>query len=144
MSWDYDENGEIYITDLILNNEVFYSMYMLLYALNSIGEPGLYINYTWKVPGNEIGYTYLQDWEKVSHDNAYVWPSGIQYTQEQSETRAFYGSDLQTYMEENYVAFLDGSKPLSEFDAYVEALHGIGLDEVLAACQEAYDAYMAG
>ena len=144
VSWDYDENGEIYITDLILNNEVFYSMYMLLYALNSIGEPGLYINYTWKVPGNEIGYTYLQDWERVNHDNAYVWPSGIQYTSEQAEIRASYGDDLQTYIDENYVAFLDGSKPLSEFDDYVANLHAIGLDEVLAACQEAYDAYMAG
>ena len=50
---------------------------------------------------------------------------------------------FKTYIEENYVAFLDGSKPLSEFDAYAAALHEIGLDEVLAACQEAYDAYMA-
>ena len=38
---------------------------------------------------------------------------------------------------------MDGSKPLSEFDDYMAALHNIGLDEILAACQEAYDAYMA-
>jgi putative aldouronate transport system substrate-binding protein len=143
LSWDYDENGEIYITDLILTNEVFWSMYMLFYALNSLADPGLYINYTWKVPGNEIGYTYLQDWEGVQHDNEMVWPAAIQFTQEQSETRAFYGSDIQTYLEENYIAFVDGSKPLSEWDSYVDGLHAIGVDEVLAAYQEAYDDFMA-
>ena len=143
VSWDYDDNGEIYITDFIVNADVFWSMFMILYALNNLSEPGLYINYTWNVPGNEISYEYLMDWQDCSYDTAYQYPSGIQYTSEQSETRANYGSDVLTYMQENYLAFVDGSKPLSEWDSYVEGLHGIGVDEVLAVCQEAYDDYMA-
>lgn len=142
VSWEYDDNGNITITDMIIQHPAYWSMIMPSYALNSLCEPGLYVNYTWLVPGNEVAYQYLLDWEFNAHDNAYVYPSGITFNNDQTDELAKYGSDLETYLSENYLAFIDGSKPLSEWDAYEAQLHEIGLDEVLAVYQEAYDAYI--
>ena len=143
VSWEYDESGNITITDMILNHPAYWSMIMPSYALNSLCEPGLYVNYTWLIPGNDAALQYLADWDMVAHDNDYVYPSGISFTNEQTDTLAKYGSDLETYLSENYLAFVDGSKPMSEWDAYVSALDGIGLAKILAVYQEAYDAYVA-
>ncbi|MBO7738799.1 MAG: hypothetical protein J6S18_00365, partial [Oscillospiraceae bacterium] len=143
VSWYWDENGERRITDYILQHPAYWSMIMLSYALNSIAEPGLYVNYNWLIPENAVAQKYLEDWDTVPHDNAYVYPTGISFTNEQSEDLATYGSDLGTYISENYLAFIDGSKPLSEWDSYAAELYNIGLNEVLAVYQEAYDAYVA-
>ena len=40
-------------------------------------------------------------------------------------------------MAENWLSFLDGSKPMSEWDSYVEGLKGMGITR----CQEIYTAY---
>ncbi len=144
LSWDYDEEGNIYITDFIVHHEVHWSMVMCIYALNSLSEPGLYVDSQWNVPGNEGAHDYVVYWGSTPHDDDYVYPSGLTYTDEQNDILAQYGSDVQTYLQENYLAFLDNSKPLSEWDSYLAGLHGIGVDEVLAVYQEAYEAYLAG
>ena len=38
--------------------------------------------------------------------------------------------------------FLDGTKPFSEWDSYISTLHSIGLDEVTAIYQAAYEDYL--
>ena len=143
VSWYYDDEGIVRITDFILNHEAYYSMAMTAYALNNISEPGLYVNYSWQIPGNASSKEAINFWGTVPHDNAYMYPAGISYTDEQTEILSQYGNDVGTYLEENYVLFLDGSKPLSEWDSYVEGLHSIGIDEIIAVYQEAYDTYMA-
>lgn len=143
VSWDYDENGKVAISDFIINHEAYYTMAMTVYALNNIAEPGLYINYTWLVPGNEDAKSVLDFWSSVPHDDGYMYPSGVTYTDEESEILAQYGNDVGTYLEENYVLFLDGSKPLSEWDSYVQGLYNIGIEQIIAVYQEAYDSYMA-
>ncbi len=143
VSWNYDANGEIVISDFIVNHKAYWSMAMTTYALNSLSEPGLYINYTWKVPGNEAALQYLADWNSVPYDNNYVYPLGISYTDEQNDILAQYGADVTAYLNENYLAFVDGSKPLSQWDEYVAGVNAIGLDKVLEVYQEAYEAYMA-
>ena len=71
------------------------------------------------------------------------WPTAITFTDEQRERINQYSSDIGTYISENYIAFVDNSKSLSEWDSYVEGLKDIGMTEALAVYQEAYDAYMA-
>jgi putative aldouronate transport system substrate-binding protein len=131
-SWDYDENGNIVITDFICDHPGGWTMIMLSYALNSIVEPGLYINYAWNAPGNEVAFQYTLDWEAVPHDDAYVYPSGVSFSDDQNTRITAIASDLGTYLEENYLAFVDGSKPLSEWDSYVAGAEGIGLADLLA------------
>ena len=48
-----------------------------------------------------------------------------------------------TYINETYLAFLDNSSPMSEWDAYVDHAWGMGLTRCQEIYQEAYDTYMA-
>ena len=46
-------------------------------------------------------------------------------------------------MDENVVKFVVGDKPLSEFDAYVDTLIQMGIEDCVALEQAAYDRYLA-
>ena len=52
-------------------------------------------------------------------------------------------SDLSTYYEENYVAFVDGTKPMSEWDSYINDLNTFGYERIQEIYQGAYDRYMS-
>jgi len=52
-------------------------------------------------------------------------------------------SDINTFFAENYTTFIDGSRPLSDWDNFQRDLMNTGLDRVIEIYQEAYDAYMA-
>jgi putative aldouronate transport system substrate-binding protein len=49
--------------------------------------------------------------------------------------------DLSTYYAENYNAFFDGSRPLSEWDDYIASLMEMGLERVYEIYQVELDAY---
>jgi putative aldouronate transport system substrate-binding protein len=51
------------------------------------------------------------------------------------------GTDLQTYVDENKDMFMLGERPLEEFDAFVQEVAEMGLDEVLIIKQQQYERY---
>ena len=65
----------------------------------------------------------------------------VQYNDEESEIRTAIITDLTTYKEEMVMAFITGSRPLSEFDAFREQLKKIGVEEVLKVENSAYKRY---
>lgn len=50
-----------------------------------------------------------------------------------------YAADLKTYMDENQTAFIMGTRSLDEFDAYVDTLNAMGLQDVIAVYQAIAD-----
>ena len=62
---------------------------------------------------------------------------GANLTSEQSDALSQYRNELGTYIAENFSMFLDGTKPFSEWDSYIDTLHAIGLDECAAIYPEA-------
>ena len=54
-----------------------------------------------------------------------------------------YSGDLVTYLNETYLAFFTGDKPMSEWDAYIDGCNVCGMDKILEIYQNAYDNYMA-
>jgi putative aldouronate transport system substrate-binding protein len=52
-------------------------------------------------------------------------------------------TDVNTYCDEMILRFITGKEPLSNFDAYVNQVKSLGIDEVLKLNQEAYEEYMA-
>ena len=143
ISWDYNEDGDIRITDFIATHPAYYGMIMTVYSLNHLCDPGLRIDYSMKmdinadVPGNVAFF------ESQPHDNACYYPSTITYTKEQTEELDQYRNDIQTFISEHYLMFVDGSAPLSEWDNYRSELDAIGLGNLLSVVQEAYDDFMA-
>ena len=62
--------------------------------------------------------------------------------EEREETTQLF-TDLNTYYEENYVAFVDGSKPMSEWDSYLADIMNFGYERIQELYQQAYDRYMS-
>ena len=62
-----------------------------------------------------------------------------------AEEQAVYDSylaDMCTFISEKYVGYITGNEPLENFEANVEQLYSMGLQEMMDAKQAAYDRYM--
>ena len=51
-------------------------------------------------------------------------------------------ADIQTYMEENFNNFLQGTQPMSEFDNYLSQLKSMGIEEAIELKQSALDRFL--
>lgn len=60
-------------------------------------------------------------------------------TAEQNETISTYAADLKTYFDENLTAFITGTRPLSDWDAYIKTAKDMGVDEMVAMHQQTFD-----
>ena len=146
--YEINENGEKQLTDFVLNNPdgLGSSWLMLLYTNDALRQPCLNMHKKqFAYPGGEV-YLHMYDTYTVPEEEyggEYDFPTGITYTEEQSEKLNQYSNDIATYIGETWFAFFDGSKPLSEWDAYVAQLYNLGLGECEAVLQEAYEAYIA-
>lgn len=64
------------------------------------------------------------------------------YTAEEAELRSDISTDLSTYVNEMNLKFITGQTSLDEFDAYQEQLKAMGVEEMIATIQAAYDRYL--
>lgn len=131
------ENGEYKYTDMVLGYE-------------GGGAP----NYMRTIGGQEIGYFAELGPEiagmtgeaaegfKEYADNKWTvkaFPS-LSYTSEEERTIAAKGTALTTYMKESQQNWILGNKDVdASWDQYVSDLKSLGLDEVIAAYQAAYN-----
>jgi putative aldouronate transport system substrate-binding protein len=144
--WEKDENGNMVATESALNapDALPFAWACMLYGLNALAEPGMEATARkYIVPGGDRLLAMHAFWDDYNYDGAYKWPTGAKFTEDQTEEMNQYSSDIITYISENYTAFVDGSKPLSEWDAYVSQLRSLGVDRVIEIYQEAYDTFMA-
>ena len=84
-------------------------------------------------------YIWLVDGYKGEYDV----PTAMTFTEEQDEEKNQLSNDIMTYINETYLAFLDGSSPMSEWDNYTAAAWDMGLTRCQEIYQEAFDSFMA-
>jgi putative aldouronate transport system substrate-binding protein len=133
-------DGEIVYTDLMLNNpDLNFTWAMNKYAMGS----GSFI-----MDGDRIYSDYSDtQWEMMDvynsdyTDFAYSMPT-VSLTTEESEVYTPLYNDIDTYISETFLLFINGSKPLSEFDEFVDKIYSLGLDQCLEYEQAAYDRYL--
>ncbi len=143
--WEYNEQGERQLTEFCLNHEAGTAWIMCLYGSNGLVEACLQIhkrNYAY--PGGEVYLSAFDTWTVADYGGAYDWPSSVSFTDDQNESLSEIRNDLNTYYQENYIAFLDGSTPMSEWDSFIAGLNQFGLEEYASIYQEGYEAYIAG
>jgi hypothetical protein len=117
---------------------------MCLYGCNGLVEFCLQIhkrNYAY--PGGERFLEVFDVWTVSDYGGAYDWPAGVKLDDEQSAEANSLMNDVNTFFSENYTTFIDGSRPLSDWDNFQRDLMNTGLERVVEIYQEAYDAYMA-
>jgi putative aldouronate transport system substrate-binding protein len=144
VSWEYNEEGLPQLTEMMYNDpEKNLTMLCTIYTASDLNDAALVDSYArYSFPNNNRAYV-MQYWNNYPYDGAYSWPAGAKPSDEQSAELSTYTVDMSTYIEENFTAFIDGSKPLSEWDAYIQDLYDMGLQEVIDIYKTIYDDYMA-
>lgn len=76
-------------------------------------------------------------------DDSFKMPYAVMLNDEQTATIDETENTMKDYIREKRQAFIEGKEPLTNYDAYVEQLKLLGVEEYEAIWQECYDAYMA-
>ena len=143
ITWTQDENGNRMLTDFVLNNPdgITPSWVLNMYAANNLGDATLFDQRrSYAYDGGARLYNMFAKWTPIAYSGEYDFPTQFKLTTEQQDVVKTYSGDITTYIGENYNGFFDGSKPMSEWDSYIDGLYDIGLGEVLDIYREAYDA----
>lgn len=142
--WEYDAEGNVTSTDFAINHEMGTAWAYMIYALNAIIEHGLEdTTRKTKFDGGEKILAVRDFWNTYDYDGAYEFPVGCRLTDDETEYVNSLATDISTFISENYAQFLDNTKPFSEWEAYVDGLFGMGMQDIIDTYQAAYERYLA-
>ena len=139
--YDVDENGKLYYTDLIMHNPDGLSAQDALrqYGIQSMLTLCQDARYERAFVSDEVNRT-----RDLYEQNGHIGPAfpTLAFTDdEQDVIRAKY-TDIETYVNEMIDKFIMGKEPLDSFDAFVQKVNDMGIADVLAVYQNAYNRYM--
>ena len=80
-------------------------------------------------------------WASASNDLEY--PAAIVLSVDAQKAAAPQLDDINSYIAEMTKKFISGDEPLTNFDNYLDQLQKMGMDDLIAAYQAAYDSFMA-
>lgn len=145
-SYEIDENGNPYFTELMTNNPDFSLQEMT----------GKYCLYTSTVETTltydsakvlleqypEIALEAVATWAE-GKDGEYELPERMAMTSEESSEFNGYYSDMETLVAETIPKFINGDKSLDELDGFVAELIAMGAEECIGLKQAALDRFIA-
>lgn len=144
-SWYWSDEGEIIFTDLIWNDANFgastaIGFYQTTGRFVSVYEPWLNSLFA----GSTVPIVTQEVWA-TDGDGSMLLPTDyIHLTVEENDIVNDYLSDLQTYVVETIAAMILGNIDIDEnWDTMVETIQGMGLDEIIAQYDSAYQRYLA-
>ena len=141
VGFEYDENGRKVSTDAVTNGVGD----MLAVVVNALYRGGFQPSVK-TLEATQAGYgegqiEMMRVWAG-SADGAYLYPKGASLTSEETEVFSGIIFDINTYVQENVPKFIAGEKPMEEFDAFVQTVEGMGVEEIVQIKQDSYDRYM--
>ena len=136
------EDGKPVFTDVIANNSdgLSYDEAMRIYTYEP-SWPGIY--YDWE---RELQFVSADDfkmcdtWNDFDHEATY-YPSYATMNLDETAEYSDIFSDLKTYIDENLLSFVTGSKSLDEFDEFIETVKSMKIERVIELKQAAYDRF---
>ncbi len=147
-AWVYDDNGLPQYTDYMLHNSDYANINdsTHILKLHSGGIARMRYSDAVTIPDNILDpacLAYRLQWmDDPNYDIDYCVPP-FQYTVEDNDRHATLWTDIKTYSDEMVLKFITGAESLDNFDAYLETLRGMGIEECLEISQRNYDAFMA-
>ncbi len=141
-SFEFDENGIPYITELVTNNPDGLSLMdtQFMYSTDSVNR----INDITKSRSTytEAGKAARDVWD-YNRDDANTYPAAAALTADEADEHSSTYSDINTYLQEQIAQFITGAKDMDEWDAFVETLIDMGIEDCISLKQDAYDRYLA-
>ena len=133
-------DGKVQLTDLVMKNEETPSSNS---ARNEIAwvqnRAGVSLDIALGYP--EESQKWVEIW--TAHMDNYVLPT-VPYTVEQQQAISSSWGDIDDLCQEKILKYVIGSEDISSsWDSFVNSIRQMGIEDVLAAKQEAYDAYLA-
>ena len=98
----------------------------------------MYSQDTWL---NETGLESIKVWAKDDYSGKI--PSGITMTAEEGDLVSRYKTDLQTYSLEMISKFIAGVEPIEKYDAFVDQMVKLKVNELIGVYQDAVARFMA-
>lgn len=77
----------------------------------------------------------------IEESNKYILPAALSLTNEDTKMINAKMTEIKTYVDESILKFVVGQEPLSNWDAYVEQVNKMGVQEVIGVYQKALDAW---
>lgn len=143
VSYTRNGDGSVQFTELMTNNPdgIAFTLCMNRYVL----FVGSFLNDNTRSAST---YTEKQQecvdfWSEHSGDGAYVYPTAVSLTTEESDRFNSAYSDIATYVQSETLAFITGNRPLSEYDSFCNTIHSMGIEDLTAIYQDALDRYNA-
>jgi putative aldouronate transport system substrate-binding protein len=139
-TFEYDDNGDPVLTDLILHNDTMPTM-LALTKYTTFSLVGVQDAYRMYVEFTDEQWEAGEIWALA--DDAYSIPSGASMTTDESATfNAIYG-DISTYVAEITLRVILGEQDISIWDEYVANIENLGIDTCIEQQQAALDRYNA-
>lgn len=132
-------DGEPKFTDFILESELGTGI-----AQASLGVNGSFPRILMRECIEQRFLRYESEVAQSNKTTEYYVPSFPRVLATKEETDSYTGimADIDTYKDEMIIKFIQGREPLENFDKYVEAIKGMGIDDAIAIKQAQYDRYM--
>ena len=139
-TFDYDENGNKYYTDFVRANPDGLDPYN---ALRSLGASDtILVRTPAEVYAALVDPYVLAYGESLRDQRVEPFPQ-VMATEEEQAIIDRISPDLSTYCNEMIEKFITGIEPLDNFDAFVEKVNEIGMEELLAVKQAQFDRFNA-
>ena len=145
LSFDYDDDGNIYFTDLVTNNPdgLTLDAALAMYTGASSGVAHLFDNTKWAILYDEDQIVAGERWGE-DDDGAYVMTAEYKSLLNDDEIAGFstLNNDLNTYFKENIVKFITGERSLDTLDEYFAELESMGVHDMEAMMTAAWQKYV--
>lgn len=144
-SFEYDDQGKPYLTDLIMNNPdgipQAYTQFIYLGVTGSfyLDNNRFKSNYCEEAKNCREVWNSAYDYYDTPYNT-----NAIQLTVEEQESYAQMFSDISTHCNQAIAAFITGQNPLTQesFDAFRDSLVSMGIEDCAALWQAAADRYV--
>ncbi len=141
-TYDFDENGQPYLFDLLVNNpdglSAGFAQEVYLIHNGSV----VFLLDREESQASEEGIRYNELWNNVGD---WTLSGSLTYTAEEGEERSALITDLTTYITEYVCKVITGQTELNEgtWSEFQDQLTTMGLDRVVEITQEAYNRFLA-
>jgi putative aldouronate transport system substrate-binding protein len=79
----------------------------------------------------------------TNNDYTYSFPTAVTLNADEKEVYSDLYPEIKSYVEEMTVKFIMGLEPLENFDSFLATLDSLGVNDMVAAYQSAYDRYVS-
>jgi len=138
-TYEVNEDGSVSYTDMIVNNDDNMSPEGMIMKYNCSGKiAGVMMQRAQEYYYSDAQKECLDLWSSQV-DYIRLVPGYVSLTTEESTQYNNIISDITAYAESELTKFLFGDRAISEWDAFVEELKGMNIEDAIAIYQGAYD-----